>query len=330
MLAVAWAAGMTIAAGCSATATFELLTKGDKGCSHFILFVQNIYAMIECLCTDGVKKFFVDRKMPWRFHFGSALFEVVRMQFFNYAVDMGLPMPVVLVIKNSGLCVSVLLGVFLQGKRYGGKQILGVVAITAGVLLATFASKPAPKPTAAVASGESVDGSSFTFGLALMIGGVLVTALMNVFQEAGFKEYGPHFKETAFYAAALYALMKSFESLGHVARVVAWSKHWVDVSFLPFPVPMRWILLLMYMPSAALMKTNCLTLTGLAGQVANTVTVTVFRFVSLVLSGCVLNAPPYPPLSFWVGGVLVMMGTFGYAMHPPPKPKAGPSTKKQQ
>lgn len=330
LLAVAWAAGMTIGAGCSSTVAYEMLNKSDRGCSHFIQLVQNLYAMIECMCIEGPRTFFVDRKMPWSFHVGSALFEFVRMAFFNQAVDMGLPMPVVLIIKNSGLIVSVLLGVSIQGKKYSRTQIVGILAITLGVLTATFALRPVPKATATAA--ESLDGATFSFAIALMLAGVVVTALMNVFQEKGFREQGPHFKETAFYSAAFMVpmtLVKGGDGVfGHFAKAVAWSKYWGSVPLVPFPVPIRWLLLLAYMPSAALMKTSCLKLTGLTGQVGNTVTVTVFRFVSLVLSGCVLNAPPYPPLSFWGGGLMVLLGTLGYALYP--LPKAQPSAKKAE
>merc|ERR1719265_82335 len=242
--AVAWAVFFAIIGGCFATVPFELLNKADRGCSDFILFAQNIYAVVEGICTDGIHVFLFDRKMPFFIHIINALFELTRNGLFNAAIDMALPMPVYLVIKNSGLVVSMGLGMALQGKRYSFAQIAGVLSITLGVILATLSAK---KTTNAGSSSETaLDNATFTFVMFLMVGGVVVTALMNVVQEAGFRRYGKHYRETAFFASGLMLPLSLFKSpgpLAFISRAKAWCFRW-DRLPLPFPfevwVPSLW------------------------------------------------------------------------------------------
>lgn len=312
--AVMRAAILTVVAGCTSCVPFELLNKADRGCSDLILFAQYVYAFCEVLACGDVRKFLSHRQMPLRCHLYTLVFERARNTLYNMAVNMALPMPVYLVLKNSGLVVSMFLGATVQGRKYTSIQVLGVFGITVGVISACFACKPAPKENSAELE---LDTPTFMFATCLMVGGVVVTAFMNVVQESSFNTHGKHYQETVFYANMVGLPLFLFNANGMMSHVRTWNSTW---GALPLPAPLNvqvpylWLLLFVNIASQSVMKMSCLKLTGLAGSVPNVVTVTVFRFVSLVLSACVMNSPPFPPPTFWIGGVLVLSGTLGYAL----------------
>jgi len=239
-----------------------------------------------------------------------------RSGLFNAAVNMGLPMPVYLVIKNSGLFVSMVLGIVLQGKRYSSIQVLGVIATTLGVISATLALMPAK---ASQVSADVIDTTTFTYGSLLMIAGVMAMAILNVAQESAFQKYGKHFQEAVFYSNVLGLMTFLFCGNNMHAHVTTWLSYWESFPLmkgLSVSVPSLWLLLLVNIGAQSMMNLSCLKLTTLAGSVGNVIAVTCFRFFCLVLSACVMNSPPYPPLTFWIGGLLVLGGTLSYALAP--------------
>jgi len=320
---IMWSSIATILAGCSSYVPFEVLNRKDRGCSDLVLFAQYFYAAAGCVLSaraGGVRQFLFDRKIPMASHFVIMALERGRNAFFNAALNSGLPMPVYLVIKNSGLCVSMLFGATLMHKTYNAKQVIGVFASTLGVIAATLALMPAQDGGAS----KEADSKAFLFGALLMILGVMTTALMNVVQESTFRKYGKHFQETVFYSNVLGLTTFAVGGAGILSHVRTWLGYW-DQLVLPggisISVPSLWLLLLVNIGSQSVMKVSCLKLTSLAGSVSNVIVVTLFRFCCLVLSACVMNAPPYPSVVFWIGGLLVLGGTLSYATTKPPEVK---------
>lgn len=323
---IAWAAVAVVCAMLVSVVPFELLNKMDRGCSGLIFFGQIVYAALECLCSGGVRRFLLDRKIPMGYHLCGLAFERGRTALYNGALDMGLPMPVYLVIKNSGLVVSMALGWAVQRKSYSCRQVAGVLVITAGVIASTLSARPASSDE----SLRSLDGGAFMFAAALMAGGTVATSTMNVVQERSFAIYGKYFQETMFYTNVLMLPVLLVDSEGILSHARTWAGRW-DPLPLPAPfdlrVPTLWLMLLVNIVSQSAMKVSCMKLTAMGGQVSNVVVVTVARFLSLVVSAVGLNGPPMPRPAFWAGGVLVLAGTLAYVLAGAP---AAPPQKKGQ
>lgn len=312
--AIAQLSVVIVLAGCASAVPFELLNKADRGCSSLILLGQYLYATTECFRSGDVGTFVADRKIPIAHHVLFLFLFGITNVLLNAALDLGLPMPVYLVIKNGGLAVSMLLGWLVQGKTYRLEQVAGVLCITLGVIVTTFASKPAQKSTE---SSQTMSTFTFLLASASMILGVVSMSFLNIAQERAFKQHGKHFQETMFYQHVLglpFFLLGSADLFSHVRT---WSATWGNLP-LPTPfnvsVPTMWLMLLLNISMAQIMKVSCLKLTVLAGSLTNVLVVTIFRFVSLLVSAVVLNSPPFPPMSLWLGSFLVLGGTVLYLL----------------
>lgn len=316
-----------VLSGCASAVPFELLNKADRGCSSLILLAQYLYATSECVRSGEVGTFVADRKIPIVHHVLFLFLFGITNVLLNAALDLGLPMPVYLVIKNGGLAVSMLLGWAVQSKSYRLEQVMGVLVITLGVIITTFASKPAQKSTE---SAQNMSTFSFLVAAASMALGVVSMSFLNIAQERAFKQHGKHFQETMFYQHVLGLPLFLLGSADLFSHMQTWSGMWGELP-LPSPlnlsVPTMWLMLLLNISMAQIMKVSCLKLTNLAGSLTNVLVVTIFRFVSLLVSAVVINSPPFPPLSMWFGSFLVLGGTIMYLLCADSAPAPGAKEK---
>ncbi|KIM34087.1 hypothetical protein M408DRAFT_59453, partial [Serendipita vermifera MAFF 305830] len=101
--------------------------------------------------------------------------------------------------KNSlGLAVSMLFGYLFLEKRYNARQIIAVILVTVGVLVATLS-----RPTAANASSVHYDISTYIKGVTVMSLSLLLSGVLGTLQETTYRRYGSHWKEGVFYTHAL-------------------------------------------------------------------------------------------------------------------------------
>ena len=63
----------------------------------------------------------------------------------------------------------------------------------------------------------------------------------------------------------------------------------------------------------------CAEVVGLSSSVMLNLILTLQRFISIVISACIFNAPPYPPLMMWLGAALVIAGCINYVIVPKEK-----------
>ena len=89
------------------------------------------------------------------------------MQAQNIAFRLGMPMSIVLVLKNGGLVAQMLVGTFLLGERYHLRQVLAAAAVTIGIVVSVRGDAPAS------------DGGAVSYGVVLPTAVLVLATLLR-------------------------------------------------------------------------------------------------------------------------------------------------------
>ncbi|KAL7749393.1 golgi uridine diphosphate-N- acetylglucosamine transporter [Sorochytrium milnesiophthora] len=118
----------------------------------------------------------------------------------NVALSYRVPMPVHIIFRSGGLLVSLAMGVLLLKRRYSTAQYMGVVLVTIGVIVSTWASHAPSSSQAAAATGSTPQRvSDYTFGIVLLCLALVLSGLLGVYQEITYSRYGRYWRENLFY-----------------------------------------------------------------------------------------------------------------------------------
>ncbi|KAJ7163255.1 UAA transporter [Mycena filopes] len=119
----------------------------------------------------------------------------------NWAFAYKVPLTILIVFRSAGLAVSMIFGFLLGGKRYTVMQVVSVIVVSAGVILATLA-----RPSSATATPKQSDPAQtaddlrkYTIGVSMLITSLILTGLFGLLQERTYRTYGPCWKEGVFY-----------------------------------------------------------------------------------------------------------------------------------
>ncbi|KAI8329706.1 UAA transporter [Chlamydoabsidia padenii] len=112
----------------------------------------------------------------------------------NLALGYHISVPLHIIFRSGGLIVNMIMGAIVLGKRYSAGQIIGVLCVTAGVILATLDN--VNNSTSQEDAGSTTD---FVTGISLLIIAMVLSAGMGLFQEVTYKKYGKQWREGLFY-----------------------------------------------------------------------------------------------------------------------------------
>lgn len=126
----------------------------------------------------------------------------------NLAFKFSIPLPIHMVFRCSGLCISMLLGWVVLNKRYTLIQVICVVIVTAGTILTTLYSPyPSAKEynyTSNLEYSDYTDYANYMAGISLLSLALLLSSLMGASQEKIYAKYGSHtWPEMLFYTHIL-------------------------------------------------------------------------------------------------------------------------------
>ncbi|RDB17819.1 UDP-N-acetylglucosamine transporter YEA4 [Hypsizygus marmoreus] len=122
----------------------------------------------------------------------------------NWAFAYEVPLTVLIVFRSAGLAVSMLFGAAFLKKRYSLMQIMSVILVTAGVILATLSKpKPLTSSSAKTPLQSSEDLRKYMIGVTMLVVSLFLTGLLGLLQEKTYKKYGPCWKEGVFYTHCL-------------------------------------------------------------------------------------------------------------------------------
>ena len=217
-------------------------------------------------------------------------------------------MSIGLVVKNGGLICQMIVGFFLVGDSYTRRQILSAVAVTIGIII-TVLYGTTPKKKAGV---EDTDTGILWVPVALLLLAMFSRGLGNATSQKSFAKYGKHYHEVLFYQSAMGLPMMLLDWRSFLAQINLWATQFPHLFFY---VAMSMIL--NYIVTKA-----CAEVTGASNSVVLNLVLTTQRFVSIVFSATITNAPPYPPAQMWIGAILVVGGCLAYVQPSKAAPKS--------
>lgn len=221
----------------------------------------------------------------------------------NHAFSYDISVPVHIILRSGGSITTMVAG-YLWGKRYPRVQVLAVVLLTLGVILAAWSDAQTKvcnysfsrlysltyrfKQQGGPAASER---PAFSTGLVILFVAQALSALMGLYTEATYKQYGPQWKENLFYSHLLSlplflpfapSMARTFTKLAKSATFEAPGS--LDVITQSLQIPSQ----LVYLATNVLTQYACIRGVNLLAAVSSALTVTIVlnirKLVSLLLS----------------------------------------------
>ncbi|CAG8813292.1 12778_t:CDS:2, partial [Racocetra persica] len=112
----------------------------------------------------------------------------------NVAFGYKISVPLHIIFRSGGLIVSMILGWTIRNRRYSIEQVVAVVMVTLGVILATISSSD-------VGTEEvtTVGTPEFVIGISLLSITLVLSCFMGLYQELTYEKYKSDWREGLFY-----------------------------------------------------------------------------------------------------------------------------------
>ncbi|ORX58216.1 UAA transporter [Hesseltinella vesiculosa] len=165
-------------------------------CSNLVTLAQFLFVSIEGLRHQiSFKNGHPTWKRPvvplHRWLFLVTLFFIVSV-LNNLALGYHISVPLHIIFRSGGLIINMVMGAVLMKKRYSIGQIIGVVCVTVGVILASL-------DNAKTDDTNPNSTSEFLTGISLLVVAMVLSAGMGLYQETTYKQYGKQWREGLFY-----------------------------------------------------------------------------------------------------------------------------------
>jgi UDP-xylose/UDP-N-acetylglucosamine transporter B4 len=207
--------------------------------------------------------------------------------------------------------------IFILFDRYTRNQIIGVVLVTIGIILVTFAERVQQIKTSLANShtptSASSSSSSLLFvGISLLFLALVLSSTLGFVQEWTYAKYGKHWEESLFWTHTLslpfFAVM-----LGDLSdHLYLCNQSPLYIIFDGFSLPRLWLLLLVNVLTQYVCIMGVYMLTSTVGTLTCTMTITIRKFLSLVVSITYFQNPFTN--THWIGSSFVFFGTILYSM----------------
>ncbi|KAI5462935.1 UAA transporter family-domain-containing protein [Mariannaea sp. PMI_226] len=202
----------------------------------------------------------------------------------NHAFSYDISVPVHIILRSGGSITTMAAG-YLYGKRYTRMQIIAVILLTLGVIMAAWSDAQAK------GSAEKSGRPAFSTGLIILFVAQILSAIMGLYTEATYVIYGPQWRENLFYSHAL-SLPLFIPFAPSMVRNLA---HLSTSTPMQFPGPLSIVSDMLPIPSQLIyLVTNVLTqyacirgvnlLAALSTALTVTIVLNIRKLVSLLLS----------------------------------------------
>jgi len=308
---------VVLVAGCLSVIPSELIVKKDPQGMQIITVANFMFAICSSLAGGGLA-IITSRKVPMTFLGMMVIANYGYSALQNMAFGMGLSMPIALVAKNGGLLAQMLVGKTLIGETYTMRQVFSALAVTFGILIVVF-SNMKPKAPKGDSQAKEDDGMTEVVAVFLLLCAMLARALGNSTTQTAFKACGKQVNESLFYVHLLGLPLLLFNWRAMLVQAIGWSAGSMTEELFGYQVPILWVYLMGAMSLNFVVTKACAEVVGLSSSVMLNLILTLQRFISIVISACIFNAPPYPPLMMWLGAALVIAGCINYVIVPKEK-----------
>lgn len=117
----------------------------------------------------------------------------------NIALDYRVEMPLHILLKSGSLVINMLLARLILGRRYRWTQVIAILLLSIGVLMATFASAKQGSPPKDFID-PPVDFGEWSVGVSLLAASLVLGSLLGIYQEQVYRVYGKHWQEGLVYS----------------------------------------------------------------------------------------------------------------------------------
>ncbi|CAD6199956.1 unnamed protein product [Caenorhabditis auriculariae] len=230
----------------------------------------------------------------------------------NQALNFHVPVPLHIIFRSGSLLATLLLSVFLVGKKYSMRKYVSVVAITVGIIICTLATSSQEKNSGLSMEEASKHYKEWAIGIGMLTFALLASAYLAICQQQMYEVYGKHPDEamfiTHFVSLPLFLIMGG-DILSAADKLSASKPYPILSSFLP--VPSLWVDLF----ASCILQYLCIKyvyqLNSRVDSLTVTLVVTLRKFLSLIVS-IIYFKNPFTP-THWLGAVLVFAGTLAFA-----------------
>ncbi len=120
----------------------------------------------------------------------------------NHAFSYNISVPIHIILRSGGSITTIAVG-YLWGKRFSRTQVLSVCLLTVGVIVAAWSDQAAKAEAAAsnpTIKAQEDERPHFSIGLLILFVAQVLSAIMGIYTEETYREYGPQWKENLFYS----------------------------------------------------------------------------------------------------------------------------------
>lgn len=310
-----WVA-FTIVCGVASVPPNEILLQETKGCIPTLFFIQYVWVLLSF--GTSAFGFIVKRKVSIMYHLVCVFFSYLFPEMCGYALKAGLPASIVMVLKSMVLLFNMLVGFGVLKKRYNFLQVIAVVSMTVGVSLASYSAFRQKNPDA------PLDATTVSVaGLLYMAGALTSVAMLGATQEYICRKFGKDksiMNENMFYMHFV-GLPLFYSKIDNIKdTLVTWwtSTRTLDVAGVQIPYFLFLVCANTLMGD--ILKRGTSKLIALTSALTANLVVSFMRFIALIVSAFVINAPPLPPqVPFFVGATGILVGSVLYASASQPK-----------
>lgn len=190
---------------CSNVFALEAIIKVEPASGTLLTFVQFLFVAVTGYFSQfdaSRPPFFVKpNKVPIRrWMINIVLFFSINV-LNNHAFSYDISVPVHIILRSGGSITTMLAG-FLYGKRYPRIQVIAVILLTVGVVTAAWADSQTKSATR-TEEAHAERSRSFNVGLAILFTAQVLSAIMGLYTEETYRQYGPQWKENLFYSHIL-------------------------------------------------------------------------------------------------------------------------------
>eukprot|EP00455_Lapot_gusevi_P012287 TRINITY_DN1578_c0_g1_i1.p1 TRINITY_DN1578_c0_g1~~TRINITY_DN1578_c0_g1_i1.p1 ORF type:complete len:360 (-),score=46.60 TRINITY_DN1578_c0_g1_i1:84-1163(-) len=324
---------------CVNVISLEFIVRYDPNAGHLISFLQVLFVALGAFVFDSKCRLFSKTPtIPLSNYLQLSVMFFVLSVLNNKALAFHISMPLHMIFRSASLVTTLLLGFIFFKNKYSMREVLGVILVTCGIFAATLADAlyhgKIVLPSFSLASCCSFSSFSnsdtafwntvtegidltWVIGVSMLAFALVLSSVLGHIQDQTYKIYGKNWQENLFYThflslplfVLLYGEMKQHWD--------AWLANPMTTIHLPHPFSNTvqcsiFLLVFVNVFSQYVCIRGVFCLLSASGALTTTITLTLRKFVSLLISVVYFQNPF--TLLHWVGSILVFGGTAIYSL----------------
>ncbi|KAA6410078.1 MAG: udp-n-acetylglucosamine transporter yea4 [Lasallia pustulata] len=198
--------GLIFGGCCSNVYTLEAIVKDEPDSGFLLTFTQFVVTALFTwpahFSASHPPFYLKPRAVPLtRWIPNIVLFWVVNV-LNNLAFRYRISVPIHIILRSGGSVTTMLVG-FCWGNRYSRVRVISVALLTVGITLAAYSDAQSKGKTNPSLSDSPNSTASFVTGLLILLIAQILSAVMGLYTQKIYSQYGSHWLENLFYIHSL-------------------------------------------------------------------------------------------------------------------------------